>query len=132
MKINNKIGPKDVMNFKRFFKSFKYCYEGMKYSFYHEQNIMVMIVIAIIVLIMGLVFPISYVERLVILLLIAMVLSLEMINTAIETAIDLVTLKENKLAKVAKDSASAAVGIMSMFSLIIGLLIFIPRIIELF
>ena len=80
---------KNKKSFKRFVKSFGYSGEGIKYAFYHEQNIIVMFFMAIIAIVLGLVFNITYMERLVILVLIGMILSLEMINTAIEAAINL-------------------------------------------
>lgn len=124
---------KNKKSFKRFVKSFGYSGEGIKYAFYHEQNIIVMFFMAIIAIILGLVFKITYMERLVILVLIGMILSLEMINTAIEAAINLHDgNKKSKEGKIAKDCASAAVSIASIFAFIIGLLIFMPHIIELF
>ena len=56
-----------------------------------------------------------------------MVLALELVNTAIERTVDLVTKDYHDLAKAAKDVAAGAVLIMSMFSVIIGLIIFIPK-----
>lgn len=117
-------------SFKRFIKSFKYCAEGIRYAFYHEQNIIVMLVIAILTLILGTILKINVTERLIVLVVIGVVMSLEMINTAIEATVDLVSPKKNDLAKVAKDCASGAVGIMSIFAAIIGLSIFVPKIIE--
>ena len=120
---------KNKKSFKRFLYSFKYCYEGLRYAFYHEQNIIVMLVLGIIALILGLVFDISYVERLVVILLIIVIMSLEMINTAIECTVDLIG-KHNEKAKAAKDCASGAVGLASILGLIIGIMIYLPRIIE--
>ena len=53
----------------------------------------------------------------------------EMINSAIEAVVDLVTLKDNPLAKIAKDTASAASLILSFVSLVCGIIIFLPKII---
>ena len=116
---------KNKRSLKRFLKSFKYCFEGMRYAFYTEQNIIVMFVIAIISLVLGIFLNINYTERLVIVLLIGIVMSLEMVNCAIEATVDLVT-------EVAKDCASGAVGIISIIALIIGIMIFLPKIIALF
>lgn len=118
---------------KRFVKSFKFAEEGMRYAFYHEQNIIVMFIAGIIAIIMGLIFNISYLERLVIILLIGVILSLEMLNTAIEAVVNLHDGdKKSKYGKVAKDCASGAVAILSICALIIGLIIFVPYIIGLF
>ncbi len=118
---------------KRFIKSFKYSGEGIRYAFYHEQNIIVMLIMGIIAIILGLVFNISYLERLVIMLLIGMILSLELMNTAIEAVVNLHDGdKKSEYGKVAKDCASGAVSVASIFALIIGLIIFLPHIIRLF
>ena len=129
---DKKIKKVKEKSFKRFISSFKYCFEGMNYAFYNEVNIMVMIIIAIIALVLGVLFKINYVETLVIVTLIGVVLSLEMVNTALEATVDLVTEEKKPLAKVAKDCASGAVGIMSIISLIVGIMIFLPKILNLF
>jgi undecaprenol kinase len=59
-----------------------------------------------------------------------MILTLELINTAIERCVDLVTKEYHDLAKAAKDVAAGAVFIMSMFSIIIGIIIFLPKMIN--
>lgn len=123
---------KNKKSLKRFIKSFKYCAEGMKYAFYHEQNIIVMFIVGILTLLLGIIFKLNKPERLAVLILIGLVMSLEMVNTAIEAVVDLVSPEKHPLAKVAKDCASGAVGIMSIFAAIIGLSIFIPKIIALF
>ncbi len=126
--------PEDELkkkSFGRFLKSFKYCYEGIKYAFYHEVNLLVMILVAIIVLLLGIFLKISYVERLIVVSLIGFVLSLEMINCAIEATVDLVTKDKKTLAKIAKDCASGAVGVASIVAAIMGLMIYLPKIVEL-
>lgn len=124
---------KDKKSLKRFIKSFTYAFEGIKYSFYHEQNIIVMLFLGIIAIVMGFIFKIGYMEKLTIILLIAIILPLELINTAIEAVVDLHDGdKKSKYGKVAKDSASAALLVASLFALVIGIIIFMPHIIELF
>lgn len=122
---------KKKKSFKRFLLSFKYSFDGLRYAFYNEQNIIVMFVVGILTMILGTILKISYVERLVIVLLIGMILSLEMVNTAIEAVVNMHTEKYNEHAKVAKDCASGALSILCIFSVLIGLMIFIPKIIEL-
>lgn len=130
---DNEMFKKNKKSFKRFLKSFGYSSEGIRYCFYHEQNIIIMFIAAIIAIILGLVLKVSYTERLVILLLIGMVLSLELVNTAIEAVVNLHDGdKKSHYGKVAKDCASGAVSIASIFAFIIGLLIFLPKIIALF
>ncbi len=127
--------PKDKLkkkSFKRFIHSFKYAFEGIKYAFYNEVNIFVMIIMAIIAMVLGVILKLSYVECLIIVLLIGVILSLELINTAIEAVVDLATEKMHAKAKVAKDCASASVAVLSIFAIILGIMIYLPKIVELF
>lgn len=128
-KSQDKFGKK---SFKRFIYSFKYCYEGIRYAFYHEQNIFVMMIMGIIAVVLGMVLKISYQESLILVTLIGITLALEMINTAIEACVNLVTHSIKPDAKVAKDAASGAVGILAVFDFLVGLMIFVPKIIDLF
>ena len=115
----------------RLFKSFKYAYEGLKYAFKYEQNILVHFSATILVIIAGIFFKISMTEWLVLTLIIGLVIATELINTSIEATIDLVTKEVHPLAKVAKDTAAAAVLIFGITALIIGLIIFVPKFIGL-
>ncbi len=130
MEKDSQIYKKNKKSLKRFLLSFKYCYEGLRYAFYHEQNIIVMLILGIIALALGLVLNISYVERLVVILLILIIISLEMVNTAIESTVNAID-KHNEYTKSAKDTASGAVGFASIMALIIGIMIYLPKLIEL-
>lgn len=132
MNLKLKDSRRKELGIKRFFNSFKYNIEGIKYSLINEQSFIIESIIAILVIIFGFVFKISVTEWIVVLLLIANVLCSELINTAIEAAIDLSTTERHPLAKIAKDTASAAVGIYALISFIIGLIIFLPKVIGLF
>ena len=84
----------------------------------------------ILVIILGLVLNISYFEWLICLILFGLVIATEMINTSIEAVVDLTCKEINPLAKIAKDTASGAVLIFALTSVITGLLIFLPKIID--
>lgn len=79
------------------------------------------------VVLLGFLLQVSLVEWVFLLLSIGGVISLELINSSIENLVDLVTEEFHPLAKNAKDMAAAAVFIFSMVSIIIGMIIFIPR-----
>ncbi len=79
------------------------------------------------VVLLGFFLQVSLVEWVFLLLSIGGVISLELINSSIENLVDLVTEEFHPLAKKAKDMAAAAVFIFSMVSIIIGMIIFIPR-----
>ena len=88
---------------------------------------------AIAALLMGLFFHISKVEWLILVLLIGLVLSLEAINSALEHLSDYASSKEiHPTIKMVKDLSAAAVLIMAMAALVVGIAIFLPRIVLLF
>lgn len=107
--------------------SFKYAFEGIITTIKEERNMFIHFLIAIIVVITGIYVRLSLNEWFICLLLFALVFSLELINTAIENTVDLVTTKKNKKAKVAKDAAAGAVLIAAIFASIIGIIIFLPK-----
>lgn len=116
----------DVSRLKRSFKS---AFEGICATYKREQNIKIHSFIAIMVVIFGLLLKISYAEWLVCLVLIGFVLMAEFFNTAIEYVVDLASPDIHPLAKAAKDTASAGVLMMAILSAIIGIVIFVPKIV---
>lgn len=120
------------LSFKKLINSFKYAFKGIGHAFKYEQNFKIHSMFIIIVVLMSVLFKISKMEWLFIIVIIGLVIATELINTAMEALVDLVTSKYKELAKVAKDTASAAVLILALTSVIIGLVIFIPKINALF
>ena len=116
---------------RRFSDSVKHALDGIDYTISHERNFKIEICFAILVTIASIYFKVSITEWLVLLLTISIVLALEIINTSIERCVDLVTTEYEHLAKIAKDTAAGAVFIMSIFSVAIGICIFLPKIINL-
>lgn len=115
---------------KRLTNSFKYAFEGILQAYVGEQNLKIHTVIAVLVIIFGFILKISYTEWLVCLVLIGLVLMAEFFNTSIEYLVDLVSPEIHPLAKATKDTASAGVLMMAIISAIIGLIIFIPKLIN--
>lgn len=114
--------------FNRFFKSFSYSIEGLKYAYKYEQSMMIHVIATILVIAVNIFFQVTGIEWLITILAIGMVLSAELINTAIEAVVDLVTLEIHPLAKIAKDCASAATFVLAMMAAVIGCVIYIPYI----
>jgi diacylglycerol kinase len=108
----------------KFFKSFVYALKGIWLAISDQRNVKVQLFVAIIVVGAGAYLRISSLEWCVILLCIAFVIGLELVNTAIENLVDLVTLERNPLAGKIKDIAAGAVLLASVISLVIGLIIF--------
>lgn len=118
---------------KRTFKdSFKNCIDGINFVLAHEKNFVREIIIGMIALSLAYLLEVSTFEFIIILLLINFVLIMELINTALEKVVDLYTTKYNNLAKIIKDVSAASVLIMSIFSAIIGVIIFLPKILNIF
>lgn len=117
---------------KRLIKSFIYAKDGIVYTIIYEQNFLLHLIAALLVVLLGFFFKITTIEWVLVIIAIALVLVAELVNSSIEALTDLITLEENKLAKIAKDTASGAVLVMAMLSIIMGLIIFVPYIIEIF
>ncbi len=129
-KVRSKVKKKLEIDNKRLVNSFKYAFYGIKKTYIGEQNLRIHTGIAVLVILFGFLLKISYLEWLVCLILIGLVLMAEFFNTAIEYVVDLASPNVHPLAKAAKDTASAGVLMMAIISAIIGLIIFIPKIID--
>lgn len=114
-----------------FFVSFGHAVDGISYVVSHERNFLIELVFAILVAIASFILKVSLIEWCLLVVVIGIVLALEMVNTAIERCVDLVTKDYRELARIAKDVSAGAVLVMSMFSVILGILIFLPKIIDL-
>lgn len=114
----------------QFNKSLGHALDGIEYAINHERNIKIEIFISILVSILGFLFKINIIEWCIIIITFSLVLGLELVNTAIERTVDLVTKDYYELAKNAKDVAAGAVLIVSMFSVVIGIIIFLPKVIN--
>ena len=115
----------------KFLNSFTYPIKGLKYAYRNEQNLAFDIGMALLVVIAGFLFKVSVTEWALLALTIGMVLSLELVNTAIEAVVDLVTEEYHPLAKVAKDTSAAAVFVCAIAAVVVGLIIFLPKVIDL-
>lgn len=108
--------------------SFKYAFQGILTALKTEQNLKIHFAIMILVIIAGFILKISSIEWITCVILFAFVISLELINTAIETVVDLAMPEINEKAKIAKDVAAAAVLVSAICAAIVGVIIFIPKI----
>ncbi|PAE11759.1 diacylglycerol kinase [Niallia circulans] len=108
--------------------SFRLAILGILTAIKQERNVKIHLVITILVIILGLLNDLSKQEWMFIAFCIGLVISLELINTAIERVVDLVTSEYHPLAKEAKDIAAGAVFIAAILSIVIGGIIFIPKI----
>jgi len=112
---------------KKRLQSFGYAIRGIWEVFSTETNMKIHIIITLLVIISGVLFSISVIEWIFCLLCIGLVVGAEMFNTAIENVVDLASPDLHPLAGKAKDIAAGAVLICALISVIIGLLIFVPK-----
>jgi diacylglycerol kinase (ATP) len=104
--------------------SFNYAFEGIIHVLRTQRNLRIHVAIAIVVLGAAVALGVDRFELIALLLAIAFVLVAEMVNTAIEGAIDVSTTSFDPNAKLAKDIAAGAVLIASVTALAIGYLVF--------
>jgi len=111
--------------------SFRYASAGLRYLFTTQRNARIQAGVGGIALLLGATLRISRTEWAILVLLIALVLVLEALNSAIEATVNLVTSEYHPLAKIAKDVAAGAVWLLALASVVIGAIIFLPRLLAL-
>lgn len=112
--------------------SLEFAVTGLFTAFKEERNMKKHLVSAILVVIAGLLFQVSVTEWLFLLLSISLVIAFEIINSAIENVVDLASdYHFSMLAKNAKDMAAGAVLFVSGFAVLVGLIIFVPKVLAL-
>ncbi|KIO44065.1 MULTISPECIES: diacylglycerol kinase family protein [Sanguibacteroides] len=113
-------------------RSFKYAFQGIKILITHEHNARIHLFAAVCVSIAGFLLDISNNEWIAVIFAIGLVFSAEAFNSAIEYLADLVSPDYNELIRKSKDVAAGGVLFTAIVAAIIGLLVFIPRLITLF
>jgi len=122
---------KEKHNLKALRKSFKYATSGVFKALILCRNLKIHYLFGLIAILFGFYYGITRLEWAMLLLTITLVITLEMINTAIEKVVDLLTEKYHILALIAKDVAAGAVLIASIVAFIVGALIFGPYVLGL-
>jgi len=117
------------INIRKAIRSFKYAGMGIYGLFRHENNARIHLIACILVVIAGVIFHISATEWCFIVIQIGLVCAAEAINTAIEKLADVVSPDYHIAIKDVKDVAAAAVLILAISAVIVGGIIFIPKII---
>ncbi|HFI0067763.1 TPA: diacylglycerol kinase family protein [Streptococcus suis] len=111
--------------------SLDFAMSGLLTAFKEERNMKKHLASAVLVVLAGLIFQVSVTEWLFLLLSISLVIAFEIMNSAIESVVDLASdYHFHLLAKNAKDMAAGAVLFVSGFALLTGLIIFVPKILD--
>lgn len=124
--MNKKLAPFSIS--KRL-ASFKHAIDGIKVLIKEEHNARIHLLACIVVIILGFLVTISLYEWLILLLTIAMIFTLETINAAIENLCDFIHIEEHQKIKKIKDLSSGAVLIAAIIAILIGGIIFLPKLV---
>lgn len=114
------------------FLSFKYAWAGVRYAFTTQRNFRIHVVVSVLAVSLGIFLAITPSEMAVIVMTCAIVMVLELINTAIESVVDL-TVKQtyHELAKIAKDCAAGAVLVSAIAAVLVAAFILLPPLLQL-
>lgn len=132
---NNKVVPLTKLNrdlswqvAPSLFVSFKYAWTGVSYTFQTQRNFRIHVFVGTFAISLGVFLGLSAAEMAVIGLTIGAVLAMELLNTAIESVVDL-TVKQtyHELAKIAKDCSAAAVLISALAAVLVGSSLLLPK-----
>lgn len=108
-------------------KAFSCAWEGIAYAFTSQRNLKIHLAFALVAVALGFALRISEAGWLAVVVCIALVMTLEVVNTAIESVVDLVSPEWHLLAKRAKDCAAGAVYLAAFASIVVACIVFLPR-----
>lgn len=111
-----------------FIDSFLNALNGIRYAIISERNLKFHLFFSLIVMFFSFIYRISIIEILIIMILIFLVIVFEIVNTIIEKIMDFVSDKYDDRIKVIKDMSAGAVLLSAVLAVIVGLIIFIPKI----
>lgn len=110
--------------------SFKHAFDGFIYAVRTQPNFRFHLLATFVVILLGIYFSVSLFEWLILVFTINTVLVAEMVNTSIEAMVDLITLERRVDAKVAKDVSAAMVLVSAILAVVVALIIFLPKILN--
>ena len=112
-------------------KSFRFALNGLWLMLKNEHNSRIHLLAAIFALTLGIILKLSYSEWCLLIIVIGIVFLTELLNTSLESLADLIDPEWNEKIREAKDYSAAAVMISALVSIVVGCLIFIPKLFEL-
>lgn len=115
------------MNIKKFLRSFRYAFEGLKLAVTLDQNVRFHLVTGSLVFVAALLLKATKLDLMFVIFAIFFVIITEMVNTAIEEMTNLIKIEHSKEARIAKDVAAGAVLLAAIFAFIVGLFVLVPR-----
>jgi undecaprenol kinase len=116
----------------RFKFSFRNALVGIQTAYRTQKNLRIHLLVSLFVIIAAFILEVTYTDWFILILTIMLVIISEIFNTALEFTVDLFSPDFNQQAKKAKDISAAGVLVTSLFAVLIGILIFLPKIAKLF
>lgn len=117
---------------KSLLKSFTHAFNGLRQMVFAERNFTIHIIAAFVAVAFCVLLQVNDIEFLIVVVCIASVISAEIFNSAVEKLCDFVHPEEHGQIKVIKDIAAAAVLMVALASFIVGIVIFVPKLVDLF
>ncbi len=121
-----------MIDLRRLFKSFKYAIAGLIYAFKEEQNFQIHTITGVVAIVLGFILKISFFEWIALVICISLVLMAELVNTIFERIVDILKPRLHPYAEKIKDMMAGIVIVATVLSLVLGLLIFLPKILVFF
>lgn len=121
----------EKFSIKKRIKSFSYAFAGLRVLFREEHNARIHAVAAVLAVAMGFLFRISPMEWIAVVIVIGMVFAAEIINSSIERTADFVKAERDDRKRDIKDLGAAAVLVCAIAAAVVGIIIFLPKIIAL-
>jgi undecaprenol kinase len=109
-------------------KSFYYAFQGIRTAYKNEPNLRIHTIAGILAISLGALLKLSKLEWLILSFTIFWVISLELLNTVLESLVNLVSPEIQPYAKIAKDVGAACVLVAAILSVIVGFVLFLPKI----
>ena len=113
-----------------FLRKVGYAFVGIRTAFAEEKHIRIHVAMALLVIALSVIVSLSALEWMIVLLTIGNIIGLELINSAIERAVDFTGTDIHPLAKKAKDMAAGAVLVFAIIAIVIGIIIFVPKLVH--
>ena len=118
------------MGSSKFIRSFSYALKGIGTVFKEEFNARVHLLAALVTIVLGFVLKVAWFEWIILILVMGGVFAMELINTSIENFADLYSTELNPKIKKIKDLSAGAVLVASITAIIVGFIIFLPKILN--
>ena len=115
-----------------FARGFVFAGQGILHVMRTQRNMRVHLLISLAIVALGWWFDITNIEWAILALTMGVVFAAEMMNTVVESTVDLASPGQHPLAKIAKDTAAGAVLVLAIFAVLVGAFIFLPRVLGVF